>query len=172
MITYVVIGSTLDGGIESGSSFRWVRFEMTPAEMAVAWSADLDVQDPSQRLSNISWFAGPSNQEGQYGVILSDQTTSQGVHQWSDEGSGNVLFEYRTHGNDLEHHWSIFDGSTSNAFFVQDRLYCFDPPSIAGVLCSGAPMFNRYGGVAIYAVCPPDFDFVDGECVPGPDTFL
>ncbi len=55
-----------------------------------------------------------------------------------------VTFEYcPVQGSDPNHYWMVGDGSVNSLYFRQYSLY-------GAASANNGPLFNRYGGIAIY----------------------
>jgi len=149
MIVYATIGHSSIGGISSGSTYRSVRFSMTPSQMANCWNGNSN--EPFQ--AGISWVASPGGQTGSDANMLNEHNirggfaTSGGVHQWSQGYSNvnqNVLFEYSPNGGwDPNHFWMVGDGTVSSSYFGAYTLYGANG-------ANNGPLYSRYGGIAIY----------------------
>jgi len=136
MAVYAVMGHTSAGGIQSGSTFRWVTFTMAASNMPNMWN---NVYQPGS-LTGVTWQS--TSLSGNDANILSDHGTGGGVYQSSRSGAVNsyVLFEYcPVQGSDPNHYWMVGDGSADYNYYRVQTHYG-----------AGGALYNRYGGIAIY----------------------
>eukprot|EP00047_Mylnosiga_fluctuans_P014769 m.41039 g.41039 ORF g.41039 m.41039 type:complete len:767 (-) comp5648_c0_seq1:68-2368(-) len=142
MITYATINQTNSGGVQSGSTARWVRHMMAASTMVQCWNGNSN----TAFTSGISWLAWPSMNTGSNEQILGSHGTTGGVYQWALNTNVNqyTTFEYcPVQGTDPNHYWYVGDGSATSSYFRDNSLY--------GAASTGTGvLFNRWGGIAIY----------------------
>jgi len=139
MAVYATIGQSSAGGVQSGSTYRWVRFIMSATQMVNCWNGN-QAQPFS---SGIQWLAAPSGTTGSNANILGAHGPGDGVFQWN-EGANintNTLFEYcPTQRGDPNHYWLVGDGTGASSYYR----------AMTSLYADSGSLSTRYGGIAIY----------------------
>lgn len=133
MIVYATSGHST--GIESASTYRWVRFDMDTDQMTRCWNGDTGTRSGFNFVTS-DGHTGSSN-------ILSGHGTGGCVYQWSANGgevNNYLTFEYcPSQGSDPNHYWQVGTGQSGSTYYRVDSMYG-----------SSGALYNRWGGIAIY----------------------